>query len=53
MGYFQVHFRQLRMIFFHKSWWQKKITFLQMHDTILQRVKQFLNVKLINHEKMK
>ena len=32
-------FRQLRMIFLHKLWWQKKTIFLQMHNTILQRVK--------------
>ena len=46
-------FRQLRMTFFIKLWWQKKIIFLQMHNTILQRVKYFLNVKMINLEKIK
>ena len=32
-------FRQLRMTFFIKLWWQKKNVFLQMHNSILQRVK--------------
>ena len=32
-------FRQLRMIYFHKIMVAKKIFFLQMHNTILQRVK--------------
>ena len=35
---FRFIFRQLRMIFFIKSWRQKKTIFLQMHNTILQRV---------------
>ena len=43
----------LERLFFMKLWWQKKLSFLQMHNTILQRVKQFLNVKLINIEKIK
>ena len=32
-------FGQLRMTFFIKLWWEKKIIFLQMHNTVLQRVK--------------
>ena len=35
MGNFQIHFIQLRMTFFIKLWWQKKIIFIQMHRTIL------------------
>ena len=30
-----------------------KIADLQMHNTILQKVKQFLNVKMVNLEKIK
>ena len=41
---FRFIFRQLRMTFFHKI--------MQMHNTILQRVKQSLNVKMINLEKI-
>ena len=37
------------MNFFIKLW----LLFLQVHDTILQRVKQFLNVKMKNLEKIK
>ena len=39
--------------YYIKLWWQKKIIFLQMHNTDLQwgRVK-CLNLKLINLEKM-
>ena len=32
---------------------QKKITFLQMNNTILPRIKEFLNVKMVNLEKIK
>ena len=32
---------------------EKKKIFLHMHSTILQRVKQFVNVKIINYEKIK
>ena len=53
MRYFQVHFRQLRITFFHNYGGRKKITFCQMHNTILPRVKQFLNVKMMNLEKIK
>ena len=35
---FRIIFRQLRMAFI-KLWWQKKLIFLQIHKTILQRVK--------------
>ena len=45
---FRFIFRQLRMYFFHKT-----MVFLQMHNTIWQRLKQFLNVKMINLEKFK
>ena len=31
----------------------EKIISLEIHKTILQRVKQFLNVKMINLEKIK
>ena len=31
----------------------EKITFHQMYNTILQRVKEFVNVKRINLEKIK
>ena len=48
---FKFIFRQLRMTFFIKLCWQKKIIFLQMHKTSLQRVKKFLNVKMINLER--
>ena len=46
MGYF-------RMTFFHKVIVTEKIIFLQMHKTILQRVKTFLNAKMIDLEKIK
>ena len=36
---FRFIFRQLRITFFIKLWWQKKIIFLQIHNTIWQRVK--------------
>ena len=48
---FRFVFRQLRMTFFHKIM-VAKFFFLQMHNTILQRVK-FLNLKIINLEKIK
>ena len=32
-------FKSLEWLFFIKLWWQKKIIFLQMNNTILQRVK--------------
>ena len=48
---FRFIFRQFRMTFFIKLWWQKKNFFLQIHNTIFQRVKLFLNVKVINLEK--
>ena len=35
---FRFIFRQLRMIFFHKIMVAEKNNFLQMHNTILQRV---------------
>ena len=38
MGYFQVHFRQFRMIFFHKVVVVEELIFLQKHNTIFQRV---------------
>ena len=41
------------LLFFIKVWWQKKIIFIQRHNTVLQRVKQFLNVKMKNLEKIK
>ena len=43
----------LEWLFFLKLWWQKKIIFLQMHNAILQTVKYFLNVQIINPEKIK
>ena len=39
-------FRQLKMTFFHQI-----LIFLQMYKTVLQRVKQLLNVKMVNLEK--
>ena len=36
---FSLIFSQLRMTFFHKTMMAEKIFFLQMHNTILQRVK--------------
>ena len=54
MGYFQVYFLgNLKLLFFIKLCWLKKIIFLQMHNTILQKVKEFLNLKMINLEKIK
>ena len=50
MGTFRFIFRELRT-FFRKIRVTEKIIFLQMHNTILQRVKQFLNVKMIKLEK--
>ena len=50
MGYFQVHFLTTSNDFFHKIMVAEK-KFFQMHNTILQRVKQFLNEKMINLEK--
>ena len=38
MGYFQVHFRQLRMTFSHKIIVAEELSFLQKHNTIFQRV---------------
>ena len=43
----------IEWLFFIKLWWKKKIIFLQMHNTNLQRVKLFVNVKMINLEKIK
>ena len=39
------------MTFFHKIMVTEK--FLEMHNTILQKVKKFLNVKMINFQKIK
>ena len=42
MGYlnlWDVFLENLELPFFTKLWWWKKISFLQMHDTILQKVK--------------
>ena len=36
---FRFIFRELKMTFFTKLWLQKKISFLQMHNTIWRRVK--------------
>ena len=36
---FRFIFRQLEMIFFIKLWWQKKKIFVQMRNTISQRIK--------------
>ena len=52
MRYFQGHFQTTENDFSHKIM-EKKITFLQIHNTILQRLKQFLNAKMINLEKIK
>ena len=41
---FRFIFRRLRMTFFIKLWLQKKNIFLQIYDTILQRVKYFNRV---------
>ena len=43
----------LEWSFFIKLWRQKKIIFLQTYNTILQRVKLFLNVKMVNIKKIK
>ena len=51
MGYLHVHFRQLRMTFFHKIMVAEKNIFLPMHKTILQRVKKFEKSKNNNHSK--
>ena len=53
--YTQVHFLELklRINFFIKLCWQKKIIVLQLYNTILQRAKKFLNVNLINLENIK
>ena len=50
---FRFIFKQLGMAFFHKIMVFKKLFFLQLHNTILQRVKQFLIVKIVNLEKIK
>ena len=47
------HLHNLEWLFFIKLWWQKKIIFPQIHNTILQRVKWFQIVKMINLEKIK
>ena len=46
-------FRQLRMTFHKIMVAEKKFFFLQIHNTILQRIKQFLNVNMINLEETK
>ena len=51
---FSFIFIQLRMTFFMTFFYgDRKFFLLQMQYTILQRVKQFLNVKMINLEKIK
>ena len=43
---FRLIFRNLRMTFFHRI-------MVKTHETILERIKWFLNVKMINLEKIK
>ena len=52
MVFLRFIFRQLQMTFFRKIMVTEKHFFPRMHNTILQRIKEFLNVKMINLEKI-